>query len=152
MKSVMISIQPKWCELIVGGKKIVEVRNTRPKLKAPFKCYIYETKDKYYKNISIHWNKKDFTHNIGKVIGEFVCDRIDAYDLPYPAYQSEVPFDLLLEACTSYDYLHRYVGSGGRFYGWHISSLVIYNEPKELSEFSLKRRPRSWCYVKELTK
>jgi predicted transcriptional regulator len=146
----MISIQPKWCELIASGRKIVEIRNTRPKLKAPFKCYIYEAKDKYYKNVSMHWHDgKDFMHNIGKVIGEFVCDIIDAYDLPYPAYQSEVSFDLLLKACTSYGYLHSYVGSGGRFYGWHISNLVIYDSPKELSEFSLKRRPRSWCYIKE---
>ena len=26
MKSVLISIQPKWCELIANGKKIVEVK------------------------------------------------------------------------------------------------------------------------------
>lgn len=32
MKSVLISIQPKWCELIASGKKTVEVRKTRPKL------------------------------------------------------------------------------------------------------------------------
>ena len=30
MKSVLISIQPKWCELIASGKKTVEVRKTRP--------------------------------------------------------------------------------------------------------------------------
>ena len=39
-KAVMISIQPKWCGLIASGKKIIEVRKTRPKLKVPFKCYI----------------------------------------------------------------------------------------------------------------
>ena len=44
MKSVLISIQPKWCELIASGKKTVEVRKTKPKLETPFKCYIYETK------------------------------------------------------------------------------------------------------------
>lgn len=32
MKSVLISIHPKWCELIADGKKTVEVRKTRPKI------------------------------------------------------------------------------------------------------------------------
>lgn len=43
MKEVLISIQPKWCELIANGKKTVEVRKTRPKIETPFKCYIYCT-------------------------------------------------------------------------------------------------------------
>ena len=43
-KSVLISIQPKWCELIANGKKTIEVRKTKPKLETPFKCYIYCTR------------------------------------------------------------------------------------------------------------
>lgn len=35
MKSVLISIRPKWCELIASGKKTLEVRKTRPKLEVP---------------------------------------------------------------------------------------------------------------------
>lgn len=42
-KAVLISIQPKWCELIANGEKTIEVRKTKPKLKPPFKCYIYCT-------------------------------------------------------------------------------------------------------------
>ena len=34
MKSVLISIHPKWCELIASGKKTVEVRKTVPDLQA----------------------------------------------------------------------------------------------------------------------
>ena len=45
-KAVLISIKPKWCELIASGKKTVEVRKTNPKLDTPFKCYIYCTKAK----------------------------------------------------------------------------------------------------------
>lgn len=41
MKAVLISIQPKWCELIASGKKTIEVRKTRPKIETPFKCHIY---------------------------------------------------------------------------------------------------------------
>lgn len=29
MKSVLISIQPQWCELIAAGKKILEIRKTK---------------------------------------------------------------------------------------------------------------------------
>lgn len=43
LKSVLISIQPKWCELIATGKKTLEIRKTRPKLDVPFKVYIYCT-------------------------------------------------------------------------------------------------------------
>lgn len=42
-KAVLISIRPKWCEKIISGEKTVEVRKTRPKLKTPFRCYIYCT-------------------------------------------------------------------------------------------------------------
>lgn len=32
MKSVLISIKPKYCELIVNGEKTIEVRKSRPKI------------------------------------------------------------------------------------------------------------------------
>lgn len=41
MKSLLISIRPKWCEKIASGEKTIEVRKTRPKMETPFKCYIY---------------------------------------------------------------------------------------------------------------
>lgn len=43
MKAVLLSIRPKWCELIASGKKTAEVRKTKPKLDLPFKVYIYCT-------------------------------------------------------------------------------------------------------------
>lgn len=57
MKAVMLSIQPKWCELIASGKKTIEVRKTAPQLQMPFKCYIYETKRKVMK--SFIWKNDD---------------------------------------------------------------------------------------------
>ena len=33
-KAVLISIRPKWCELIANGKKTIEVRKSRPNLSA----------------------------------------------------------------------------------------------------------------------
>ena len=80
MKSVLISIQPKWCELIASGRKTVEVRKTRPKLDTPFKCYIYQTKESKRSFLDHRFNSaiNGISHHseMGKVIGEFVCDKI----------------------------------------------------------------------------
>lgn len=53
MRAVMISIKPQWCELIAKKEKTIEVRKTRPKIKTPFKCYIYETKGFYDYRVSL---------------------------------------------------------------------------------------------------
>ena len=98
MKAVMISIQPKWCELIASGKKTIEIRKTKPKLETPFKVYIYSTKPKNKNDLGLCLDKgmfgtlkkvgllykrnyetaKHLNMQIlsGKVIGEFVCDKI----------------------------------------------------------------------------
>ena len=123
--AVLISIRPKWCDLIASGKKTIEVRKTKPNLPTPFKCYIYQTVPK-----SGDWNEHD-----GRVVGEFTCDSIEPHRLLYPAYQCEVDQTLLKESCLTYTELHNYVGSGNRFYGLHISELTIYDKPRELSEF-----------------
>lgn len=176
-KAVLISIRPEWCEKIGSGEKTIEVRKTRPALSTPFKCYIYETQGKTetpWMDEDGHW---DF-HGRGKVIGEFTCGEIVPVDVPYPAYIHEVNPEVLDASCLSYWDLHQYGGSGKRLYGWHITDLVIYGEPKPLTDFYrppcermsdcgcclkwdrenrackrpsvLMRAPQSWCYVEEL--
>ena len=103
MKAVLLSIQPKYCELIASGKKTIEVRKTRPKIDTLFKCYIYCTKqgklffhgkigekECLFKNPDTGEIKFDYSFELmcckneytkdnflsGKVIGEFVCDEI----------------------------------------------------------------------------
>lgn len=39
MKSILMSIQPKWCELIVSGQKTIEVRKTAPKTATKLAIY-----------------------------------------------------------------------------------------------------------------
>ncbi|MEE1097672.1 MAG: hypothetical protein U0K83_05010 [Bacteroidales bacterium] len=156
MKAVMLSIQPKWCEKIASGEKTVEVRKTRPKIETPFECFIYETNwsdNTYWKNR--HKGK------LGKVIGEFVCDRI--IDIPYSQYFVDyyhtMPQAYLEATCLGMGHIDEYLLSKDG-YGWHISDLVIYDKPKELGEFTglrntkfgyepikIKRPPQSWCYV-----
>ena len=136
MKSVLISIQPKWCERIANGSKTIEVRKTQPKLETPFKVYIYETKDKKFENIGVHWaNGKTFEHSIGKVIGEFMCDEIlgiSNRDLS-ENYRRLTKY-IITPSCLKVQELKDYLGFKNG-YGWHISKLVIYDKPKELGEF-----------------
>ena len=75
MKSVLISIKPKWCELIANRKKTIEVRKTRPKLETPFKVYIYETQGRTETPFVDEEGHYIFKGK-GQVIGEFVCNNI----------------------------------------------------------------------------
>ena len=113
-KAVLISIRPKWCELIASGKKTIEVRKSRPKMEPPFKCYIYCTKPskahqticgcmvlnsdelyrhpregiKYGDSIEL-MAEDDYTADNflnGKVIGEFMCDGIA--EIKYEQYDA----------------------------------------------------------------
>lgn len=135
----MLSIHPKWCGLIASGKKTVEVRKTRPKIETPFKCYIYCTKDRQQQL----WTGKrysyvdDRSHNAfdkcgnGKVIGEFMCDCIMSHCEMANADIAEQQGRIKREELLTYS-------NGEELFGWHISDLAIYDEPKELSKFYVK--------------
>lgn len=176
--AVLLSIQPQWCEKIASGEKTVEVRKTAPKIGIPFMCYMYCTS---IKNSPADWLYRlpnqhelylgaasrdyDFIKEEGdflnrKVIGEFVCDRVDKYDYTVIAcVKFEVNGGEVEErkrynagACLSAEEMFEYSG-GKTLYGWHISDLKIYDKPKELEEFvscnggSIKRPFQSWGYV-----
>lgn len=173
MKAVLISINPIWCDLIAAGKKTIEVRKTRPNLEVPFKVYIYCTQDKK----GVFANHNNWRGN-GMVIGEFICDKIQPFDVPYPAFQGEIDKDILERSCLTYWQLHRYAYHD-YLYLWHISNLKIYDRPKKICDFHkpcedvvncwnrafreagkcldkcfdcgirMKRPPQSWCYVEE---
>ena len=128
-KAVMLSIRPKWCEKIASGEKTIEVRKTRPKLDTPFKCYIYCTLPKYPHEdfIATDYPRPQF-YGGGKVIGEFTCDRI--YEL---APLNHAPDDVEKQACMTREEIVNYLKGTG--YGWHISDLRIYDQPRDLTEF-----------------
>ena len=147
MRSVLISIQPKWCNLIARGKKTVEVRKTHPKLETPFKCYIYCTKSKKYGRIA----ELDKVFGGGMVIGEFTCSKICAV-LAHPSIFAGHPmfFQYAIDAaCLTQDEVEAY-GGGKDVYGWVISDLKIYDDYKEVTSFGLTKAPQSWRYVEEI--
>lgn len=139
MKSVLISIRPKWCEKIASGEKTIEVRKSAPK-EVPFKAYIYETKHA----TEMPWVDED-GHFIykgrGQVIGEFICDEV--YNL-VNAFGGIVFADENLNqlepqlfrdmSCLTDEQTADYLGNKDG-YGWHISDLKIYDKPEKLSEF-----------------
>ena len=179
MKAILISILPKWVEKIASGEKTIEVRKSKPKLEMPFKCYIYCTAGTFditdIQDLSTDSVRKT-ADGRGKVIGEFVCDRIDEWKY-LPDHIDENEFEYYIECkdgddtCLTYDEIYNY-GKGKTLYGWHISKLKIYDKPKELREFwkvkctnkkggcigceakpscikTITRPPQSWCYVEE---
>ena len=146
MKSVLISIKPKWCELIESGKKTIEVRRTRPNIETPFKCYIYCTKVRTDMPAFVDEDGHVIYTVGGNVIGEFVCDEIEHFTKAFFDEQDERDTEeiayFLEESCLSYSELCNYVKLDD-FYGWHISDLKIYDKPRELREFA------SFCMVDE---
>lgn len=166
MKKVLISIHPKWCELIFNGQKTIEVRKTRPLIDMPFKVFVYETKAQFVK--SIRGACTTFGYGRGKVIGSFVCDKVYKI-VPDGEYYSDgydIDDDRLAETCLTREQLREY-GKGVTLYGWHITEPKLFDKPKELSEFrkvclngkcsdciyeecKITRPPQSWQYVEEL--
>ena len=162
-KAVMLSIRPKWVEKIASGEKTIEVRKTWPNLPTPFKTYIYCSQDNDARRLHGSW---------GKVIGEFTCDRIykidkDSTDFLFKAGGLSIYKQAAEEKCglcvaMTDDELHGYLGHC-QGYGWHISDLRIYDQPRELSEFTglrtfkggfelrkIDHPPQSWCYVEAM--
>ena len=141
MKSVLISTRPKLVEKIchkIGedetGKAIyekrIEVRNTAPQ-EVPFKCYIYETQGQYVK--FTHGAHTKYGYGRGKVIGWFICDKVDEYHYDY-CDGVDIDDDTILETAIDREDINIYA-KGKTLYGWHISDLKIYDKSKELSEF-----------------
>ena len=136
-KAVLISIKPEWCELIANGNKTIEVRKTRPKLKTPFKCYIYCTKEKEYNDV--FWCSgvigKMSDKSNGKVIGEFTCKHINTFRVLENGNIQDYHLKKLERSCLPYEKISEYIGRDKLGYSWHISDLVIYDKPRELKEF-----------------
>lgn len=154
MKSILMSIKPKWVEKIASGEKTVEVRKTVPKCGTPFKVYMYCTNKsknddewQFKPYLYLDWKKRirwidvafesifkcEFLH--GKVVGEFVCDNVRKFEVQSHAYWYMMNKEILKQACLTEVELHDYIGAGNLAYGLHISDLKIYDKPKKITDF-----------------
>lgn len=149
MKSILISVKPKFAELEMNGKKTIEVRKFY--IKPPFKVVNYVTQEnrKTYFNLVNHYGQIMFAPKSwdnalnGKVAYEYVVNKVDkyAYDHDFDCDNcSEMMYYIhsgeLEKACLTYRELLAY-GKDRTLYGWHISDLKIYDKPRELNEFGV---------------
>ena len=160
MESVLMSVHHKHILNMHNGTKTNELRTKPPKLECPFKVYNLDTVS---------------SGGCGKIVSEWICDSMTTW-LIYMG----VPAHLITTGCVSVDEILKYTNNGGKdLTAMHISNLVIYDKPKELSEFKkagfmieedwlaalypnthchyeawakkfdITRPPQSWCYVEE---
>lgn len=149
MNAIMKSVSPIECERIASGEQSILICKTRPKIDTSFKVYIYRTiknvyeiVEEYDSNFKLLRRKKTLKKFSGEVIGEFICDEIieignyQEVDHSYMLWVKDVETTekLCKNACMSEFEIQDYLGKNGG-YGWHISDLKIYDEPKELGEF-----------------
>ncbi len=156
MKSVIISIKPYWVFLIIAKtmgwnidkEKTVEVRKTCPKDNEWNKSVkIYCTKDKQSFNYIPKKYQPFMKKFLGKVIGEFICNKITriapcGYDnrsielniVEENLKCKKLDAGFLFRCRLSFSDIEKYA-NGNEVYGWHISNLKLYEEPKDIGEF-----------------
>lgn len=175
MQAIIISIKPKWVEKILNGEKTIELRKTMPKCDLPIDVYIYCTKEKWKTkpllagDIVLKPNADPLNkHNIrllnGKVVAKFTLNKVDEHHV-LPT-ERILPFNWhveqkLKQLCLTKEEVMAY-GNGEDYQAflWHIDNLVVFDKPKELSEFKICRKcldynafipldkaPQNWCYV-----
>lgn len=185
MKAIIQAYSPEEVERIARGEQTIKVCKTAPK-ETSFKVYMYCTKE----GMDVYGNAKryviDTIHILnenaakafeettglskwnGKVVGEFVCDKVYKIvpDGEYYSNGYDIDDDMLSEMCLGRGYLTGY-GLGYTIYGWHITAPKLYDKPKELGEFrkvclngkcsdciyeecKITRPPQSWQYVEKL--
>lgn len=152
--------------------------------------FLVNGKVKMCDGFGVEYEDREYKHLNYKVIGEFVCDEITEYEGEFYDDETqeyikkvihttdwdgypEIDYNFIAEngeenslcksSCLTWEELRNYMGAGiNTFYGWHITDLVIYDKPKDLSEFmglrktkfgyapvKITRPPQSWCYVEE---
>lgn len=158
MKSILISIKPKYVAEILNHRKTIEIRKTAPKCDLPIDVYIYCTKgaglqqyvDEYFTDEGSLSLKNE------KVVAKFRLEKIDEVHVDEHMLKDRAWDYVLSNSCLNREELRAYAGGSHPYYGvvfaWHISDLRIFDKPKPLSEFGLKHAVQSWCYVEEKMK
>lgn len=164
MRAILISDHPKWCALMMNGKKKIEDRKGTALYKATQKLideygyaefYVYNTRDEKYrldKELNgkyFVWDTKskdypfDKTRNrhyfFGKVVFKFRCYKVEEIIQHWATLletKSLECYELLRLSCLKYEELFDYLRGRKEPKGTaiHISDLEIFDKPKELCE------------------
>lgn len=117
MKAVLLSLHNRHILNMHSGAKTNELRTTPPKLAPPFKVYNLDT-------IS--------SGGCGKVVSEWICDSMETWNKLFLG----IPVYLMKTGCVTKGEIMDYTDHGNKaLTAMHISNLVIYDKPKDLSEF-----------------
>lgn len=103
----------------------------------------------------------------GKVVAKFILNNISSYEIDMTCYEQNSIYlnnkyigelqtsklEFLNLACLLNKDLEKYLTKENgdiinKFYAWHIDNLVIFDKPKQLSDYGIKRAPQKYCYVK----
>lgn len=149
-QAIMLSVQPKWCQLIAEGKKTIECRKDVPGIlrgsaATKAKVYIYCTKAR-----TITWrHPKTGERMDGRVVGEFICD--DVFFAKRVDKGCQIHYRKIMEeACLTEREIDAY-SKGADVYGWHISGFRLFESPIPLSDFGITNAPQSWVYTEDRT-
>ena len=171
-KCIIISIRPEWVEKILNGKKTIEIRKSIPKCDLPINVYIYCTKGKgtkkqpslccmtlYDYNEETGKFEKVYTEYAlnawkslsldGKIVAKFTLNKVERFDVPYPAYFYEVKEKLQHitdGSCLKLMSLHHYLKNDSG-YAWHIDNLEIFDKPMELNNFYINNFETKFEYM-----
>lgn len=176
MKAILMSIKPRFAQLILGKTKTIEIRKRFPKDYVGW-VYIYHTKAKNPNEWLIPAGAKRTKENdcSGKVIARFWCDNVEEIKMNLGCdfftktlNEEEIKKQACLNTTQLEEYLFTKIGNFKCAYAIHISQLEIFDTPKELNEFygytdkkvewytglpkvrvltSLKKAPQSWQYI-----
>ena len=128
--NIILSIKPKWAELIYSGKKTIEWRKSIPKFQNIEKVFLYET------------------YPVKKITGFFYWDAFETLTFSIVSYLLIDPnaHQLIDAGCVPLEDLKKYKGDRFNLFGLRIKNPTKFEEPWNLEKFSLKRPPQSWCY------
>ena len=124
---VLLSIKPKYAEMILSGNKKYEFRRAIFKSKTVKKVVIYASSP------------------ISKVIGEFEIDHILSLDI------SELWTRTMKHSGIDKDFYESYFEGKDVGHAIKVKKVKRYSKHKELQEFNIKHAPQSFAYINSYT-
>ncbi len=120
-EDIIMSIKPKWFDLIASGKKTIELRKSRP-----------------MRNYRLLWF---YVSGTGQVKGSAIVTSVFEIDILFYGRSMEQ------QSCVPLNFAASYAGQNP-LYAWRIENFQPVSLP--LSAFGLKRPPMSWRYVSSI--
>lgn len=132
-RQYILSIRPQWMQLILSGKKVVEVRLTRPKGQKEALIWLYETKA---------------GEGRGRIVGWARLASIREWNVYRHPAQAAAYAKL---SCMTVDQMETYQRGHKRLCFWELEDVHMLTEADapSLKQLGVVCPPQSWRSVKE---